>query len=261
MEWSNLSDIICNFVGFSSAEVGLLGVTKNLHFKPMNLVPPYHLNHVYIITDFDGVITDCDTLEILLQRFGTPEWLKIEQRLEQGLLTVDEAFQQQMGLLKVSLEEALTTLNNEVKIDITIYKCAKELLANGGQFTIASAGFYGIISNLLNGAIPEGIAIHANQVEVKDSHWKVIPSPTPKLKGLCTHCKRYWVENAKKAGDFVIYVGDGFTDRCPAEAADRVYARGSLLTYRQKKGLPTYPFRDFEALLEDIKHPSLGTCK
>ena len=227
----------------------------------MNLVPPYNLNQVHIITDFDGIITDQDTLETLLRRFGSPEWLRIEHRLEQGLLTVDDAFQQQMGLLEVSLEEALNTLDDVIQIDTTVGECAKELLAGGGRFTIASAGFGEIISHLLKGILPEGVVIHANQVEIINNHWAVIPSPTPKLKGLCTHCKRYWVEKAKEAGDFVIYVGDGFTDRCPAEAADRVYARGSLLTYRKEQGLPTYPFQDFGTMWNDIKHLRSGFAK
>jgi len=227
----------------------------------MNLFPPLDLNHIHIITDFDGIITDHDTLETLLKQFGTPEWLHIERRLEQGLLTVDDAFRQQMGLLEVSLKDALEALDNEIQIDETVGECAKELLENGGQFTIASAGFTEIISHLLNGVIPKGVTVRANQVEIINNRWTVIPSPTPKIKGLCTHCKRYWVEKAKVAGDIVIYVGDGFTDRCPAEAADRVYARGSLLTYRQEKGLPTYPFQDFGTMWNDIKHLRSGVAK
>ena len=218
----------------------------------MDTFPPVALSRIHILTDFDGTITNHDTLERLLDRFGTPEWIAIEKRLEQGLLTVDDAFQQQMTLLDVSLDEALETLDKTIQVDTTIGECAQEVIAAGGKFTIISAGFHEIIAHMLDGKIPEEVNIYANRIQINDNHWTVIPSPSPKLKGLCTHCKRYWVEQAKQQGDYIIYVGDGFTDRCPAEAADRVYARKSLWEYRIQQGLPTSPFRDFRSIWQDL---------
>lgn len=218
----------------------------------MDTFLPVALHRVHILTDFDGTITDHDTLETLLGRFGTPEWITIEKRLEQGLLTVDDAFQQQMTLLDVSLDKALETLDKTIRIDDTIGECARGVIEAGGKFTIISAGFREIIAHMLDGKIPEEVNIYANRIQINDNHWTVIPSPSPKLKGLCTHCKRYWVERAKQQGDYVVYVGDGFTDRCPAEAADRVYACRSLWDYRTKQGLPTFPFRDFKSIWQDL---------
>ena len=214
---------------------------------------PFKHNNIHIISDFDGTITDRDTLETLLNRFGTPEWLEIEHRLENDLVTVDDAFQQQMALLNVSLDEALCQVENSIITDDTVGECAENVQAAGGRFTIVSAGFHEIIAHMLDGKIPQDVAIYANRIEVNDNHWTVIPSPTPKIRGLCTHCKRYWVEKARDAGDYVVYVGDGYTDRCPAEAAHRVYARGTLLDYRTREGLPTHPLQNFGALWQDLE--------
>jgi 2-hydroxy-3-keto-5-methylthiopentenyl-1-phosphate phosphatase len=218
----------------------------------MNKTSPVNLNNIHIITDFDGTITNRDTLEALLNRFGTPEWITIEDRLEQNLLTVDDAFRQQMALMDASLDDALSLVVKTIQVDSTLIECARQVRAIGGRFSIISAGFHEIISVMLNGKMPEGVAVHANRLEVKNDHWIVIPSSTPKIKGLCTHCKRYWVEEAKAAGDFVVYVGDGYTDRCPAESADRVYARGSLLDHRLQQEQPTFEFRDFAELWRDL---------
>ena len=218
----------------------------------MDRISPITFDNIHIITDFDGTITNRDTLEALLNRFGTPEWRAIEDRLEQNLLTVDDAFRQQMALMDVSLDDALSMISKTIRVDNTVIQCAKNVRAAGGRFSIISAGFHEVISGMLNGKMPEGIGIHANHLEVKNNRWNVIPSSTPKIKGLCTHCKRYWVEQAKTGGDYVVYVGDGYTDRCPAEAADRVYARGSLLDHRLKQGLPTFELRNFSELWNDV---------
>jgi 2-hydroxy-3-keto-5-methylthiopentenyl-1-phosphate phosphatase len=54
-------------------------------------------------------------------------------------------------------------------------------------------------------------------------------------------CKRADVADL---GGFV-YVGDGFSDRCVAEAASRVFARDGLARYLDEKGVPYEPFDDF----------------
>ena len=54
-------------------------------------------------------------------------------------------------------------------------------------------------------------------------------------------CKR-----ADLAGDDdFVYVGDGFSDRCVAKAASRVFARDGLAEYLDEKGVPFEPFDDF----------------
>ena len=42
-----------------------------------------------------------------------------------------------------------------------------------------------------------------------------------------------------------MYVGDGFSDRCIAEAADRVFARDGLARYLGGRGVAYEPFDDF----------------
>jgi 2-hydroxy-3-keto-5-methylthiopentenyl-1-phosphate phosphatase len=46
-------------------------------------------------------------------------------------------------------------------------------------------------------------------------------------------------------GSEVVYVGDGYSDRCAAEDADRVFARRGLAAYLEERGVPFEPFEDF----------------
>ena len=45
--------------------------------------------------------------------------------------------------------------------------------------------------------------------------------------------------------DDIVYVGDGFSDRCVAQAAHRVFARDGLATYLAGKGVAFELFDDF----------------
>ena len=218
----------------------------------------FDLTRIHLITDFDGTITDRDTLEFLLDRYGSPEWVTIENQVEQDKISVDEAFQQQMALLRVSMEDALAAVRKERNVDKTFGECAESIIHAGGRVSIVSAGFREIIDYMLRDKITDSVAVYANSLEVTDGRWKVIPSPSPKIRGLCTHCKRYWVEQAKAAGDFVVYAGNGYTDRCPAEAAQRVFARDVLWDHRTRMGLDTERLTDFADLWKDLVQISQG---
>ena len=46
-------------------------------------------------------------------------------------------------------------------------------------------------------------------------------------------------------GDELVYVGDGYSDRCAAEASDRVFATKELARYLDERGIPYDRFDDF----------------
>jgi 2-hydroxy-3-keto-5-methylthiopentenyl-1-phosphate phosphatase len=51
----------------------------------------------------------------------------------------------------------------------------------------------------------------------------------------------------------VVYIGDGLTDFCPAEAAHRRYAKGVLLNYLRENGLKATPFENLTDIAVDLK--------
>ena len=65
---------------------------------------------------------------------------------------------------------------------------------------------------------------------------------------ICTvcdqECKRSVVDELRN-GEVVVYVGDGYSDRCAALAADRVFARRELAQYLDADGVGYEPFDDF----------------
>ena len=52
----------------------------------------------------------------------------------------------------------------------------------------------------------------------------------------------------------VVYVGDGYSDRCAAQAADRVFARDGLARYLEERGVPYEPFDDLHDVARALEH-------
>ena len=49
-------------------------------------------------------------------------------------------------------------------------------------------------------------------------------------------------------GTELVYVGDGYSDRCAAESADLVFARRGLASYLEERGVPFERFEDFHSI-------------
>jgi 2-hydroxy-3-keto-5-methylthiopentenyl-1-phosphate phosphatase len=62
----------------------------------------------------------------------------------------------------------------------------------------------------------------------------------------CEVCGDWCKRGGLPEGSFV-YVGDGYSDRCPALAAERVFARAGLAEYLEREGRP---FESFETLFD-----------
>jgi 2-hydroxy-3-keto-5-methylthiopentenyl-1-phosphate phosphatase len=88
------------------------------------------------------------------------------------------------------------------------------------------------------------VEVLANRVDPRPDGWVVdwrYGDPCPSCG---QSCKRATAERLAGEGELV-YIGDGYSDRCAGEAADRVFATRRLAAHLESKGIPYEPFRDF----------------
>jgi len=64
-------------------------------------------------------------------------------------------------------------------------------------------------------------------------------------------CKRADVTSADAIG-MLVYVGDGYSDRCAAQAADRIFARDGLARYLAARGVTFEPFDDLRDVARSL---------
>ena len=200
---------------------------------------------ISVFIDFDGTITKRDTLQFLLDEFGREAWRPIEERVDRGELDEARALQMEMDLVNTSLEEALRSLDGNIEIDPHFAEFLEWCGQNKTRTTIVSGGFRRFIHRVLPEEVSGGIEVLANEIDIKDGRWVVVPLGRWEECRQCNHCKRTAVLEAKRAGDTTVYIGNGNTDICPARSADVVIARDRLAAAMRDEGRKHYEFDDF----------------
>jgi 2-hydroxy-3-keto-5-methylthiopentenyl-1-phosphate phosphatase len=116
-------------------------------------------------------------------------------------------------------------------------------LARRHRPLIVSSGFHELIEPVLE---REGLEleVRANRLDPRPDGWRVRFRPQAMCAVCGERCKRSDVGGL----DGFVYVGDGYSDRCVAEAATRVFARDGLATYLADRGVAFEPFTDFSDL-------------
>jgi len=68
----------------------------------------------------------------------------------------------------------------------------------------------------------------------------------------CGCCKTHHLQRYREQGYFIVYVGDGLSDRCPCESADLVFAKGDLLSHCRDKNIACVEFRNFRDVEREV---------
>jgi 2,3-diketo-5-methylthio-1-phosphopentane phosphatase len=216
----------------------------------MNLVkePVLDRKRLHVFSDFDGTITQKDTLVFLATELGGgPEMVQaIGRLLRSNQIGLRECIAAEMRSIRLPFAEAERALRAQVALDPHFKSFAHWCRAQKLPLTILSAGFYQTIDLFLERAEFPEIEVLANvlrpdtakgwQCEFRDdSEWG--------------HDKVRALRAARERGQYTIFIGDGLSDRAAAEAADEVFAKHSLAPYCQEKNIAFYPYETFADVL------------
>jgi 2-hydroxy-3-keto-5-methylthiopentenyl-1-phosphate phosphatase len=185
-----------------------------------------------LFVDWDGTVTVGDSLVQVIHEFGDPALLaELEPRVGVDL-TLHEEIALEFRAVTAPLAEVVDWVVEHVEVRPGLRELA-EL-----RPVVVSAGFAELIEPVLG---REGIELEvlANRVEASPHGWRVHFRDEAACATCGEPCKRGGL-----AGEPYVYVGDGYSDRCAALAAERVFARDSLAAYLGEKGVPFEPFDD-----------------
>jgi HAD superfamily phosphoserine phosphatase-like hydrolase len=211
---------------------------------------------LHVFCDFDGTVTEPDTLKLLVERLGGGPALYEEtgRLLRMGALTLREGIARDVGSVRVPFAEAAAVLRAEVAIDPGFAPFARWCAGARVPLTILSAGFEEIIHLLLGDLLlgPPGLPpleVRANRL--RPGTWtSVFRDETP-----WGHDKAAPIRTARRRGATTVLVGDGYSDREAARVADVVLARRgrSLATYCRERGIPCREYATFDDVLRDVR--------
>jgi 2-hydroxy-3-keto-5-methylthiopentenyl-1-phosphate phosphatase len=210
---------------------------------------------IVIICDFDGTISKRD---IGHHFFGTfinerARWLDLLQQWRLGLISSKECLEKEIAWVRADREDLDGFIGNE-GLDPFFRDFVDFCERRKVELLIASDGLDYYIKELLAQCGLGYLPFRANHLVTEDVALRGIEFPHYNRMACtrCGNCKRFHLEQLKQDGYFVVYVGNGYSDRCPAEHADMVLAKGELLDHCRAQGIPHVLFENFRDIEREL---------
>jgi HAD superfamily phosphoserine phosphatase-like hydrolase len=199
---------------------------------------------VRLVLDFDGTVTERDTLDIVLERFGEAEvYERAEAELDAGRLTLNEVISTEFATVTAPLDEVVAYVVEQARVRPGFAE-----LARARHPLIVSSGFHELIEPVLEReGVLDSVELRANRIDARPDGWRVHFRVAETCEVCGEPCKRSDLPDGE-----VVYAGDGHSDYCASLAAARVFATGGLARWLERRGVAFTPLTDFRALASEL---------
>ena len=191
-----------------------------------------------LVLDWDGTVTEGDTLNAAIAEFGDVDVFRAMEDEIGRRLTLQEVIAVELETISAPLEEVVAFLLETVSLRAGFAEVVRHR-----DPLVVSMGFHELIDPLL---ARDGIDVRvvANRLDPRAEGWKAIF----RQQALCEVCGEPCKRSDVAGLDAFVYVGDGFSDRCVAQAARRVFARDGLAAFLDEQDVAYERFDDFVGL-------------
>jgi 2-hydroxy-3-keto-5-methylthiopentenyl-1-phosphate phosphatase len=195
-----------------------------------------------LVLDWDGTVTVADSMDLIVREFGDAD---LVDRYSDAFIddskplpvTLQHVIETELATIKTPLDEVVAWLLEKVELrpgflDLVERERPLLLSSNLRQLIEPVLAHYGVETDLI-----------ANELVADDSSgWRI------QIDGeICPVCGERCKRQRLPAGE-ITYVGNGYSDRCPALASSRIFARCGLARYLDSIGAPYEPFGDFHQI-------------
>jgi 2-hydroxy-3-keto-5-methylthiopentenyl-1-phosphate phosphatase len=205
-----------------------------------------------VLTDFDGTVSTTDVGNRLFAKFAGDGWEAVVQSWKDGQIGSRDCLIAECSLARATPEQ-IRRFALAREIDPHFKPFVRFCRTADIPVVILSDGLDYYIDLLLEKYGLKDLPRFANRLEFRGN--ELIPRFPYFEKGCgrCGNCKGYHVRRYQQGGRKVIYIGDGFSDRCGVRAADVVFAKDDLRRYCRQQSIGHETFQDFSDLLEQMR--------
>ncbi len=205
-----------------------------------------------ILCDFDGTISTHDVSDTIFTVWLKDKWTDIDWEWHEGRISMVELYEKCWSLVDAT-EDELKAFVDGVEIDPHFSDFVRQSEKSNIPIYLVSDGFDYFIERILGRYGHFDLEYYANRLffeggrptlEFSNQHPECIQ---------CANCKKFVMDAKRKSADFVIYIGNGLSDRCAAEHADLVFAKDSLLKHCKEKGIPHVPYKNFGEVIKYLR--------
>jgi 2,3-diketo-5-methylthio-1-phosphopentane phosphatase len=201
---------------------------------------------IVLFIDFDGTITKKDTCAAMVENFAGDGWREINDRWERKEISTKQCANLTFNLFQADISD-LKRLLDTMEIDEYFKEFLGLCRGRGYQVYVLSDGYDFCLKAVFD-KYDIKVPYYANKM-VYDQGFKIeCPGANPEC-GICGTCKTRLIEELKGEGNMVIYIGDGYSDTCPATKADVVFAKKDLYRFCRDNGISARYFDDFNDII------------
>ena len=187
-----------------------------------------------LVLDWDGTCTVRDSLVAAIHDLGDPSVYDVAVQERFG--SYEEMLSAEVRTLQVTGDEAAAWALEHVELRPGLHELVKRY-----RPVIVSSGLPQLIRPVLEREGLGDLELRSNDAEARPDGWRVIFRDP----GLCPVCGDKCKRRSLPDGDPLVFVGDGWSDRCASLACDRVFARTGLAAYLDEQGVAYEPYETF----------------
>ncbi len=208
---------------------------------------------IKIFCDFDGTIATEDVGDLFFTTFTQGKALPAIQLWESGKIDSREMYLRGMQYLNVSKNQ-LNDFINARSLDTTFVPFVDFCAANDIPVSILSDGMDLYIKPILERNYLPALNVYCNELHWNGEQKLEINFPYfEHTCGRCANCKGYQIRRLRENDDFIIFVGDGYSDLCGIKEVDLIFAKDSLAAYCDREKIKYLAFENFSNILNWLK--------
>jgi 2,3-diketo-5-methylthio-1-phosphopentane phosphatase len=208
--------------------------------------------HVYC--DFDATITVNDIWDKLFKKFGDPHAFKVWEKFNTGEYSAEQCIEEACATVKNADAEVMKAMFINEPLRDGFLEFVKFCSETGLKLTIVSDGF-SLYIRLILAHYGIDIPYYANNVELTDAGTLSVEFRHSREScRFCGACKCGSIVTTSGDEDTIVYIGDGYSDHCPVDISDVVFARDMLTRFCSKQGIPHHPFENFFQVRDILKN-------
>jgi 2,3-diketo-5-methylthio-1-phosphopentane phosphatase len=216
------------------------------------------LKKTLILCDFDGTASPKDVGNELLARFAGRGWKEVDRDYCTGKIGSRAAYTQIAPLLRGTRAQMLQYVLEVATLDAQFAVFYRLCRQNGIDVKIVSDGLDFYIEALLAKHGLMQMEYHANSVIFRGDGRVSFEFPGASEDcGRCGNCKRTILRRCRPAYERIIYIGDSYSDICPAGDADMVFAKTILYAKHSNNGNHCIYFEYFDDVIKSLQNQGI----
>ncbi len=207
-----------------------------------------------IICDFDGTACSVDMGSKIIDRFAGEGWREIDRAYCTEEIGSRLAYTRVAPLFRGTRGQMVEYVHATATLDPYFEDFYRFCQEQGYDLKIASDGLDFYIEAVLRKYGLRDIEFYANSVTSWHGEGIVIDFPhLNSICGKCGTCKSSIVKRLSEQYEKIVYIGDSYSDVCPARTADLVFAKDILYEKCHNNGTACVPYENFRDVMEHFK--------